>query len=105
MWGKQEVKWQQGMRKNLYNFSHLQSKQVGWSEQIDIEDSYSKELIFGTGEQAKQTEQVDQKEQRNPQPHIPITKKRKNRAAEQTLREAQEYIGDPQDSVRQRKAP
>lgn len=65
MWDKQEIKWQWGMGKKPYKFSHLQLEQAGSSEQIDIEDSYSvyEELIFGTSEQAEQTKQVDQIEQ------------------------------------------
>lgn len=62
--------------------------------------------ITQVGEQSEQVEQGDQKEESIiPQPQIPITEKRRNRATEQTLREAQEYVGDPQDSVRQRRAP
>lgn len=62
-------------------------------------------LVTQDGEKSKQDEQDDQEEKRIPQPHIPITEKRRNRVAKQNLREAQEYVGYPQDSVRQRKAP
>ena len=78
------------MRKKHYNFSHLQPEQVGSSEQIDIEDSYSvdEELIFGTGEQAEQTKQVDYSEHAEQVKNIQMTRNEieLNKELRETLR-------------------
>ena len=93
------------MKKELYNYSHLQPDQTGSSKEIDIEDSYSmdEELVFGIGEQAKQNKQVDHFVHGKQVNNIQMTRNETelDREVRETLRAIRDGLNDVDDALQQ----